>query len=129
MLKLIVLAQEAHAKRTVEYATTMFVHTSLTFDAHSIDQRTCARMTLKAFASVTDPGFAEIANRSNHAETGGEYANMFNYTVARFQHAFDFAALSTDRKALHTLTEIAESTRFLFSLTFVALQTKIKNGH
>lgn len=68
------------------------------------------------------PGFAKIANRTDHAETGGEHAHMLDHTVARFQHAFNFAALCTDRQTLHTLTEVAEGTRFLLSLALVALQ-------
>lgn len=74
------------------------------------------------------PGFAEIANRTDHAQTGGKNARMFDHTVTSLQHAFDFAALRTNRKALHTLAEVAEGTGLLFSLALVALQMEMNNG-
>lgn len=126
MLKLIVFAQKSHAKRTIEYTATVLVHTAFAFHAHRIDQWTGARMTLQTFSSMAHPCLAKITNRTDHAQTGGEYARMFDHTVARLQHAFDFATLSADRKTLHTLTEVAKGTRLLFALAFVALQMETK---
>lgn len=67
------------------------------------------------------PRFAKIANRTDHTETGGEYSRMFDHTVTSLQHTFDFAALCTDRKALHTLAEVAKGAGLLFSLALVTL--------
>lgn len=100
----------------------MFIHRAFAFDTNGILQWATACVRLQTFAAVTNPGFTEVTNGTDHAEAGSEHTRMTDNTIARLQHAFDFAALRTDGQALHTLTEVAEGTRFLFSLAFVALK-------
>lgn len=53
-------------------------------------------MALQAFSSVAHPGLAEITNRADHSQAGGEHAHMLDDTVARFKHALYFAALGAN---------------------------------
>lgn len=70
-------------------------------------------MHLQALAAVTDPSLAEVTDRADHGQAGGEDPGMSNKAIARLQHAFDLSALRADRQPLHALAEVAEGARLL----------------
>lgn len=126
MLELVVLAQETIAERALKYAPTMLPNATFAFQAHSVLQRASAGVGCQTLATMADPGFAKVADRSNHSrKSSGIDTGVFDYTVTSFQHAFYLAALCTNGQPLDTLAEIAECTRFLLLFAFIAVHRRI----
>jgi hypothetical protein len=68
---------------------------------------------------VTHEGLAKVTNRTDHSHASGE-DGMLDEAITCFEHAFDFATLSTHRKTLDRLAEVAEGARFLLAFALVA---------
>lgn len=119
MLELIVLAQKSLAKATLEYASAVLVNTAFAFHTGGVRQRTSARMRLQTLSPVANPSFTKVANGTDHSEASCKNARMPDNAIARFQHAFHFATLRTDRQTLNALTKVAESSRFLLPVCSV----------
>jgi len=133
VLELVVLAQESVAEGALEDAAAVLPDTAFALQADSILQRTRAGVVLEALASVADPGLAEVADGSDHAQSSGVDSGMLHHTVSRLQHALDLSTLSANRQSLQTLAEVAKCSRLLFLLALVAfhgrIARQIRQGH
>lgn len=121
MLELVVFAEEAIAKGTLEDAAAVLPDSSLAFEAHGVLQGAGACVCLEALAAVADPRLTEVAYGTHHTQAGGVHTRMLHHTVACLQHALDLAALGAYRKSLDTLTKIAERPRLLLLFALVAV--------
>jgi hypothetical protein len=121
MFKLVVFAQKRIAEATLENPTAMVPYTTLALDTDSVLQWTTAGMRLQTFSAVTHPRLAKVTNSANHLHAYGEHTNMFDDTVASFQHALDFRAVGTHWQSLNRLAEVTKGTILLLlfaSVTF-----------
>lgn len=120
MLKLIILAQETIAERTLKYPSTVIPYASLTFLTYGIHQRTDTGVCGEATSPVANPGLAVITYGSHHSQSRGEDAWMAHHAVSGLQHTLDLSTLGAHGQTLHTLAEVTEGTALLLLVTLVA---------
>jgi hypothetical protein len=125
MFELVVFAQKRIAEATLENPAAMVPNATLAFDAGGVLQRTGAGVRLQAFSAVTHPGLAKVTNGTDHLHANSEYTDVFDHTIASFQHALDLGAVGAHWKALNGLAEVAKCSILLLFLTFVAFHNCI----
>lgn len=75
-------------------------------------------MIAETFSTVTDEGFTEVTDGSDHGDSGS-WNCVFDCAVT--YHAFDTSTMSTLNDTLNSLTEVAEGSGLLSSKALNAL--------
>lgn len=117
-------------KWTAEDSPSVIPHTAITLDAVCISQGTHTGVSAQTFPAVAHPSFTEVTYCPHHGHPSAVDPRMFDDAIW-WLHALGFATLSTDRQLLHRVTEVAEGSVLLFSLTFVTIHVKVAGvfGH
>ena len=121
MFELIVFTEETRAETAAENSSAVIPNPTVTLDAHRVLQRTRASMGAETVFTVTNPGFTEVTDRSNHLQACRELPGVLDNTVSGFLHAFLLATLCAHRETLNRCAKVTESSVFLLSLALVAL--------
>ena len=66
VLKLIIFTEELETEAACETSSSVVPHSSLTLHTLRISENTATGVTLQTLLAMTNPGFTEITNGSNH---------------------------------------------------------------